>query len=218
MSRPILTLKRLRQTVSLFRLLLMLHVVGGSGALLSGAVPLLTRKGSRPHLLGGRTYACAMVLATVSAFILAAITFNVLLLVIAVFSCFLVYTGVRAIYIGRGSPVRAIDQAICMLTAAFSAWLLWIGFGSGTITCIFFGILGIILSLGLDWRLHSEDTDWLAVHLGAMCGAYIATVSAFLVVNITFVPQVVDFIGPTMIGAPLIAWASIRHRRKGVSA
>lgn len=51
-----------------------------------------------------------------------------------------------------------------------------------------------------------------------MGGAYIATVSAFLVVNVSFIPQPILFIGPTLPGTPLIVWAGIRNRRDGTGA
>lgn len=43
-----------------------------------------------------------------------------------------------------------------------------------------------------------------------MGGAYTATVTAFLVVNIGFLPKPVIFIAPTLIGTALIAWMSVR--------
>ena len=43
-----------------------------------------------------------------------------------------------------------------------------------------------------------------------MSAAYIATVSAFAVVTLTMLPRPVAFIGPTLIGTPLIAWMATR--------
>jgi uncharacterized membrane protein len=81
----------------LFNGLLALHIIGGTISLLSGPVPMLSQKGSRLHRRTGDLYALAMVVTAVSALVLALATGNVLLLVIAVFTFFLVFNGVRAI-------------------------------------------------------------------------------------------------------------------------
>ena len=47
-----------------------------------------------------------------------------------------------------------------------------------------------------------------------MAGAYIATVTAFLVVNVTFLPKAVVFIGPTLLGTSIAIWAAVRYRRR----
>ena len=52
--------------------------------------------------------------------------------------------------------------------------------------------------------------DWLVRHMIGMSGAYIATVSAFAVVTLTALPRPVAFIGPTLIGTPLIALLATR--------
>ena len=50
--------------------------------------------------------------------------------------------------------------------------------------------------------------------MGNMLGAYIATVSAFSVVNFTVLPPIVRWLWPTAVGVPLIIlW--IRHDRRG---
>ena len=201
----------------LFNSLLVLHVAGGATALLSGPVPMMARKGGPLHRRAGRVYAAAMMLTAVSAFALAIATASELLLVIAVSTFFLVFSGVRAIGFRRGGRPGRTDDIVCSLALAFSGWLLWRGIGDGQVTSLFFGLGGIALAGRQLWRLHGLATDWLEVHLTAMGGAYIATVTAFLVVNITFLPLAVVFIAPTLLGSPLIAWAVVRHQRNSFS-
>lgn len=62
--------------------------------------------------------------------------------------------------------------------------------------------------------LRNADTQWLLMHITAMLGAYIATFSAFLVVNIGFVPKTLLFIVPTLVGTPFIAWTVVRTQRQ----
>ena len=107
-----------------------------------------------------------------------------------------------------------LDDLVCITTMAFCTWLLWFGWSVLTPPALFFGSGGWVLSLRQLRLLHSAKTNWLIAHLIAMAGAYIATVSAFLVVNITFLPRSVVFIGPTILGTPLAVWAAIHYRRR----
>jgi uncharacterized membrane protein len=198
----------------MFPYLLALHVTAGAVALLSGPVPMLSRKGGWLHKRSGDVFATAMALAAVLAFTLAAMRRDVLLLGIAVLTFFLIYNGVRALAFRRGSTARVPDHIVCVLTAGFSAWLFWHGLLNGDVTPLFFGVGGVVLCLQQDSRLDTPPSDWIAVHLAFMGGAYIATVSAFLVVNLTYLPKPVVFIGPTCVGAPFIAMALRRLRRK----
>lgn len=53
--------------------------------------------------------------------------------------------------------------------------------------------------------------------MGNMLGAYIATVSAFSVVNLTLLPSIVRWLWPTTVGVPLILlW--IRHYQRRSTA
>jgi uncharacterized membrane protein len=195
--------------------LLVLHVGSGAIALVSGPVPMLSRKGSRLHRRAGNVYAAAMLVVAVSALVLAMLTGKMLLLGLAVFTFFLVFSGVRAIRFRRGRRPSRLDDAVCAATVAFGAGLLWYGIRSGGSTSIFFGVAAAALA-GRQWfRLRDAATDWLSVHLISMGGAYIATVTAFLAVNLGFLPQPLVFISPTVLGVAAITWAAARYRRGG---
>src|SRR5437867_9340159 len=66
------------------------------------------------------------------------------------------------------------------------------------------------------WAAADRNAWWFA-HMAGMLGSYVATVSAFSVVNFTFLPIAVRWLWPTVIGTPLIAlWITyykIRFRR-----
>ena len=201
-----------------FDAVLALHVTGGAVALVAGPVAMLARKGRRSHRLSGRTYAGAMALTAVSALYLAMATRNVLLLVIAVFSFFLVFTGWRALDQRRlhedGHGARWFDWLVAALTLAFSTGLLVAGWiARRDVTELFFGTGGSILALRQMLRLTGRGVqpgDWLVRHMTGMSAAYIATVTAFAVVTLTALPSPVAFIGPTLIGTPLIALLATR--------
>src|SRR6266478_5333735 len=85
---------------------------------------------------------------------------------------------------------------------------------------VVFGVLGMVLA-GLDIRKFvrppADRNAWWFAHMAGMLGSYIATVSAFSVVNFTFLPVAVRWLWPTAVGTPLIAvWITyykIRLRR-----
>ena len=201
-----------------FGVALVLHVGGGATALLAGPVAMLARKGQPLHRLSGRCYAAAMVLTSVSALCLALATRNVLLLVIAVFSFFLVFTGWRALDQKRlhegGHGARWFDWFVAALTLAFSAGLFGVGWAMGRdVTDPFFGAVGSVLALRQMRQLTGRGVrpgDWLVRHMIGMSAAYIATVTAFAVVTLTILPRPVAFIGPTLVGTPLITWLAVR--------
>ena len=194
-----------------FHLLLGIHVFGGSIALLVGPVPMLTRKGSPIHRQAGHVFVSALGLASFSAFVLALIVRDRLLLTIAVLTAFLVLSGLRSARFRHAARPGWADDAICLLLACFGAWLLWRTASPPEATGLFFGAGSLVLA-ARHWRLlHAAQPDWLLAHLAGMGGAYIATVTAFMVVNVGFLPKPVVFIVPTIIGTILITWASTRH-------
>jgi uncharacterized membrane protein len=196
----------------LFNGLLVVHVGGATIALLSGPMPMLSQKGGRLHRRAGDVYALAMSVTTVSALALALVTGKIFFVALAVFTFFLVFNGVRAIGFRRRQRPSRLDDAVCIVTAGFSAWFLWHGIQSVDATSVFFGVGGAVLAERHWRRLRDPASDWLRVHLVSMGAAYVATVTAFLVVNLTFLPRPLVFILPSLLGALAIRWAVIRYR------
>lgn len=200
----------------IFGVVLALHAAGGAVALLAGPVAMAARKGQRLHRAAGRLYAAAMVATAASALYLALATRNLLLLVVAVFSFSLVFSGWRALSQKRlheGQGARWFDWLVAALTLLFSAALFPVGLaGGGDVTTLFFGVVGSVFAL-LEMRQLAgrvQPGAWLVRHVVGMSAAYIATVSAFAVVTLTFLPKPVAFIAPTLIGTPMIAWVAAR--------
>ena len=202
----------------LFDVLLAIHVAGGFVALLSGPVAMASRKGGRTHRRYGGAYAIAMVAAGVAALPLSLMTHNVLLLVIAVLTLYLVGSGIAAIRRRRAKRASRLSDALLpACCVVFSAGLLLFSLPimgrPSFVTGLFFGAGGMFLAGRSLLVLRDPAADWLQQHITGMMGAYIATATAFLVVNLTFLPQAVVFIGPTLVGVPFIVWMSMRHAR-----
>ena len=72
---------------------------------------------------------------------------------------------------------------------------------------IVFGLLGSFAAGGdmkAFLRPPQNKNAWYFDHMSGMIASYIAAVSAFAVVNLTFLPPLVRWLGPTAIGVPLL--------------
>ncbi len=63
-------------------------------------------------------------------------------------------------------------------------------------------------------NLKDGKQHWFFAHLTRMCAAYIATTTAFVVVNVNFLPQLVVWLGPTVIGSAGITYWTIVYKQK----
>ena len=203
--------------------LLTVHIVAGSVALLTAAIALVTQKGGTRHVRAGRVYAVAMTLIFVTAVPLAILGSSVFLLLIAVFSFYLVFAGWRFARNYAGRPHIVDWAAVAAIALAglgmlgYSA-ILSRGGDSQWVTMALFG--GIALALGVtDARFHraaaARGARRIARHLTNMMAGTIATVTAVLVVNVDTNPVWLGWILPTLLITPLIVWWNFRVARQG---
>ena len=81
----------------MIKILIALHILSGSVAVLGMLCALSTRKGGQWHKYGGRAYVYGMAIALVMATCVSIATTNVFLFLIALFSGYLIYTGWRLV-------------------------------------------------------------------------------------------------------------------------
>lgn len=207
--------------------LLILHVAGGMTALVSGLIPMFTRKGSRIHKAGGRWYTWSMWISVLSALPLSMMKQNLFLGTIAVFTAYMIYTGNRTSK--RKSVVPEGRMDLTMMGLALFSGIVMVGYGiwlvagpSGKtgmgIILLVFGTITFLLGtedLGY-WRKRGQkqQKSWMLVHLSRFGGAYIATITAFLVTNVTFIPGLLLWLGPTVIGGMAMGRSSRYWREK----
>lgn len=206
--------------------LLILHIASGMVALFVAPGAMLTRKGALWHRRWGRVFFWAMAAVAATALPLTLIHPSIFLALIAIFSFYMAFSGYRVTR--RKRPVRGeratrLDWLMATLTLAVSLGLvgyglrdLVVGNGAGA-AAVVFGLLGAILA-GRDLRsfIHppSDRYAWWFFHMGNMLGAYIATVSAFSVTNFEFLPPVVRWMWPTVVGVPAIfIWIGSYQRK-----
>ena len=207
-------------------ILLVIHITAGSVALLMAVVALVTEKGRRYHVLAGRVYASAMTVIFLTALPLAILGSSVFLLLIAVFSFYLVFVGWRFARNRRGRP-RPVDwfAVAIMGVTGLAMWGYGIALaGAGDeqwVTMLLFGGLALALAL-VDTRYHFRLTQGerpsgsrrIRRHLTNMLAGTISTVTAVFVVNVDTNPTWLAWILPTVVITPLIVWWNVRIRRQ----
>jgi uncharacterized membrane protein len=215
--------------------LLIIHVATGTIALLTGLVPMFSKKGSKLHNRTGLIYVYCMIIVAVTALLLCGLQpfkmMRLFLTGIAVFSFYLCFTGWRATR-QKSGQATTFDRGLTYVTLAVSASM--IGFGLYLISqpinpffpilFTFFGILtGVFASKDTrQFGKPAEKMHWFFQHFTRMGGSYIATFTASLVTNIARVlpanapdwSATAAWILPSLIGGMLIGRTVAYYRRK----
>ena len=195
-------------------ILLSIHILAGSVALVSAALALSTEKGKKFHVLIGKAYFWSMVIIFLTAIPMSIITGNVFLFLVAIFSFYLAFSGMRFAKNRTGVPTRVDLIAVnFILLSGIGMWILAIIFfidnDSRFITLTVFGFLALFLGYG-DFQTFKDQTaidkQRIAKHLTNKMGSAIAVVTAVLVVNPPSNPEWVWWILPTVLITPIIFW------------
>ena len=207
--------------------LLVIHIASGSVALLTALVALVTAKGGLVHVRAGRVYAIGMTLIFLTAIPLAILGADVFLLLIAVFSFYLVFAGWRFARNRSRRPQPADWAAVAIMgLTGLGMWgyAVVLGMsGSGQwVTMLAFGFIAVALSVadglffnqGRGTRRRPAPHLRIQRHLTNMMAGTIATVTAVMVVNVSMNPVWLPWLLPTIVITPLIVWWNVRTARQ----
>ncbi len=205
-------------------MMLVIHIAGGTIALLSGLVAMFTPKGGESHRLAGNIYFGGLTAVFIGAVIVALGHNKLFLLMVGVFSYYMTVRGYRILFlkqVGKLKP-EILDLFILIISGIFLIGLLaWgvyslvMGNSMGIVAMTFGGIgLSFLIS---DIRSFitppKEKMHWWFTHIGSMGGSYISAVTAFVVVNIQFQQfNWVLWILPPMIGSIVIGKTIRKYR------
>jgi uncharacterized membrane protein len=201
-------------------IVLVLHIVSGFLALGAGLMAILSKKGQRVHRLTGRMFFYLMLSVAFTALVLSVIKLNLFLLLIAGFAFYQNVSGYRSVknkslrpaWIDWAITVTGLVTGICMVLTL-------------NIVLLVFGGISLFL-VGLDLFTYKTVLSgrtvprlaWLSRHIGMMMGAYIATVTAFVVENVQNAePAWLPWLAPTMIGVPLMRYWDWKFTKKGMA-
>ena len=203
--------------------LLVIHIGAGSVALLTAFVAVVTPKGGTIHVRVGRVYAVGMSVIFLTAIPLALLGASVFLLLIAVFSFYLVFAGWRFARnrSRRPQPVDWIAAAIMGLTGlgmwTYAVVMALSGAGNW-VTLVAFGFIAVALSVadglffnqGRPGKRRPAPHLRIQRHLTNMMAGTISTITAVMVVNVSMNPVWVPWLLPTIVITPLIIWWNVR--------
>jgi len=210
----------------LFKVFLILHIIAGTLGLISGTINIIYKKGGRTHRTIGNVFLYSMLTVSISAFFLSIIHPNYFLFIVGVFTLYLVASGTRYLHLKqliKGQKAKLIDWILTYFMLFFG--IAFIGFGiyhliSGTV----FGVVFIVFG-GLGLKMVKKDFEnfrgrsnlvnvWMIVHIQRMIGAYIAALTAFLVVNNKILPGYIAWLLPTLLFLPVIIKYSKKYQVK----
>lgn len=214
--------------------LIISHVVAGVTTLISGLMAaFLGKKGGKLHRQVGKVFYWSMFWIFISALlIISFVRFSAFLMVIAVFSWYMTFSGVRVLKLKKTMKAEPVDWIAAIITLI--SGLYFIGMGANYqvksewssvvgYLCFFFGFFTAQTAWenikGFRRGSNQEKMWWWFAHMNSMCGALIASITAFAVQNgeifklpseMMWLPWVV----PTIVGAPLISYSMIKYRKK----
>lgn len=205
-------------------ILLAIHIVFGSTCLLAAMGALAVTKGEYWHRSFGKLFFYAMTGVFLTAIPLAFIFKNLFLILIAIFSYYLAFTG-RRFAQNRSGIATSVDWFVIIVMILTSITMLTIGcfhYASGSyesITLMIFGMIGLISSIGdfISYRKNQiSGRVRIVKHLTAMLGAFIAALTAFSVTNLYISPPLILWLGPTIIMLPVIFYWQHRVKKHGL--
>jgi uncharacterized membrane protein len=186
-----------------------IHVFSGAIALAAGLLAAIGKKGLKLHIWSGRVFAAAMILCSVAGLVASFVRGNGFLLGISFFSLYLVVSGWLFGKVRSTARLKKIIRPTAFLGVLSAGYMFYTGFTGGLQGTIILSVFAGILTLfaATDMLGPVKPQTRITRHGGRMGGAYIAAVTAFLVVNFTIEPMWVLWLMPTVIGTIIITKA-----------
>lgn len=198
---------------------IIIHVIAGIGALISGALAILLRKNTPKHKPVGRIYFWCMTVIFITGIFLSVAKSLLFFFFIAIFTYYSTLIAYRALHLKnlhttqKPALVDWLIQGIAGLV--FLTMFIWAlfhlnksGKDAAIITLVFcsMGLLGVYRNSRRFIKGPSETNYWLKMHIGNMLGSYIGAITAFLVNQSQHIPvnPLFLWLGPTVIIMPII--------------
>jgi uncharacterized membrane protein len=201
-----------------FQLFLYLHIAAGTVALTTGTLSMMNRKGGKTHTVTGLIFFWAMVFVFITSVYMSFVKSNWFLFVTGFFSFYMAASGYRSIYLKKvhlGQKPSWVDWMIGGGGVLFAAGMYYLSYrllttgNSFGIVPMVFGSICLVFAIS-DLRKFFKTglakTHWINSHAIRMGGAYTATITAFLVVNIRFQPNWIVWVTPSVVMPPIISY------------
>jgi hypothetical protein len=218
---------------TLHRILVLVHVIAGFTALFTGLLAMFSAKGRKMHRMSGKFYFWSMTVSCATALLVGALFQKWFFFFLAFITFESAARGYRILsrkQITAPQPPGYPDWLLVVGNAAMSAgiigWGLRIMLAGGTfgIVALVFGLLGLFVTYDYYRTFNRKAPDakhWLRMHIRGMAISYIAATTAFLVNNenwFPFIPPVLLWLLPTIIGVPVVLGVIGKYRAKADDA
>jgi uncharacterized membrane protein len=199
-----------------FKVLLYMHITGGFISLLIGLFILFLKKGDRIHILLGKVFYCSMLGSALISLPVAYLHQNYFLFIVGVFTSYMLIRGKAYLTFTKNLIVQQKHWFLSGLMLVFG--LAFILFGINQLlkrndfglVFLVFGAISILFVYqdSVNYKGKSKFKNyWLTTHIQRMMGSYIASVTAFLLVNNTILNGTIAWLLPTLVLTPvLIFW------------
>lgn len=204
------------------------HVIAGCIALLSGLAAILLRNNVKKHRPFGKIYFWCMTIIFITSLYVSFYKEIWFLLFVSVFSYYSCITAFRALSLKKlhlDQKPKTIDWVIDAINILFNLSFILFGIAiikttvTFSIICFVFGGLGLFTSyknLGRFWKKPVNKNHWLIGHIGGMLGSYIGAFTAFLVNNNgrwIHAPEIIAWLGPTVVFVPFIFIETNKYKK-----
>lgn len=213
---------------NLVKIIIYIHAFFGGIGLISGTVVMVTKKGNAIHKKMGKVFSVGMLVSSILSLVICAFPHhhNSFLLMIGIFTIYMILMGNRILKYKRKNYENKLDKIISGTMFLISIVMIIYGllplFSNHGIGILFliFGFLGGFMSYR-DFVLYNNPENykkWTMNHVGKMVGAYIASVTAFLVAGAGFGGNIYFWIVPSIIGTIYIfSWSKKLNKKVAVN-
>lgn len=202
----------------IIKIAIYIHALFGGIGLLCGFGIMIAKKGTLLHKRLGKWFSYGMVISCLISLSICCLPKhqNIFLLLIGIFTIYLILSGNRALSFKSKKKTKPhlVDYSISMIMIISSTIMVVIGIISqlqnvnNSILFLIFGLIGLFTSLR-DFRFYknykTQKQLWLKAHIGKMMGAFIASVTAFIVAGLG-IGSLMSWILPSIIGTLIIIY------------
>ncbi|MBK8366794.1 MAG: hypothetical protein IPL10_05070 [Bacteroidetes bacterium] len=206
----------MEKTISI---MLFIHVVAATGALISGALAIILKRNTPKHKPVGKFYFWCMTIVFITATFISVVKRHQFLFLIGIFTYYstvIAYRALKLKNLHNGQKPHFIDwliEAIAGITfLGMVAFAVIVYFQTKSFEAIIPFVFGVLGTYGVYRNIlkyihgQTETMYWLKKHIGNMCGSYIGAITAFTVNQSDHIPlnPIILWLGPTFIITPII--------------
>lgn len=208
----------MEKTISI---MLFIHVVAATGALISGALAIILKRNTPKHKPVGKFYFWCMTIVFITATFISVVKRHQFLFLIGIFTYYstvIAYRALKLKNLHNGQKPHFIDwliEAIAGITfLGMVAFAVIVYFQTKSFEAIIPFVFGVLGTYGVYRNIlkyvhgQTETMYWLKKHIGNMCGSYIGAITAFTVNQSDHIPlsPIILWLGPTLIITPIIVF------------